>query len=194
MESLVQLDQQLTLWVNQANPPFLNPFWHVLSEAEVWYPMYALIMAFIVWRLGWKKGLAVVLSLIVLVVLTDQFSVLVKNSAMRLRPCHDPWMQAHGVRCPDGTDMGLYGFFSSHASNVFGFAACSWLGLQLNDRKRRYGIYGSIILLWASLVALSRTMLAAHYLGDILVGSLFGLTMGMGLAWLTARLLVKVKE
>lgn len=194
MESLVQLDQQLTLWVNQANPPFLNPFWHVLSEAEVWYPMYALIMAFIVWRLGWKKGLAVVLSLIALVVLTDQFSVLVKNSAMRLRPCHDPWMQAHGVRCPDGTDMGLYGFFSSHASNVFGFAACSWLGLQLNDRKRRYGIYGSIILLWASLVALSRTMLAAHYLGDILVGSLFGLTMGMGLAWLTARLLVKVKE
>lgn len=194
MESLVQLDQQLTLWVNQANPPFLNPFWHVLSEAEVWYPMYALIMAFIVWRLGWKKGLAVVLSLIVLVVLTDQFSVLVKNSAMRLRPCHDPWMQAYGVRCPDGTDMGLYGFFSSHASNVFGFAACSWLGLQLNDRKRRYGIYGSIILLWASLVALSRTMLAAHYLGDILVGSLFGLTMGMGLAWLTARLLVKVKE
>ncbi len=194
MESLVQLDQQFTLWVNQNNPPFLNPFWHLLSEAEIWYPMYAIIMTFIVWRLGWKKGLAVVLSLILLVVLTDQISVLVKNSVMRLRPCHDPWMQAGGVLCPDGTDMGLYGFFSSHASNVFGFAACSWLGLQLNDREHRYGMYGIAIIVWAFLVALSRTMLAAHYLGDILVGSLFGLTMGMGLAWLTARLLLKVKE
>lgn len=193
MERLVQIDQQFTLWVNQANPPFLNPFWHVLSEAEIWYPMYALIMGFIIWRLGWKKGLGVVLSLFLLVVLTDQISVLVKNSVMRLRPCHDPWMTAHGVLCPDGTDMGPYGFFSSHASNVFGFAACSWLGLQLNDRERRYGIFGSILMIWASLVALSRTMLAAHYLGDILVGSLFGLTMGIALAFLTRRILVRAK-
>jgi len=64
----------------------------------------------------------------------------------------------------------------------------------LNDREHRYGMYGIAIIVWAFLVALSRTMLAAHYLGDILVGSLFGLTMGMGLAWLTARLLLKVKE
>lgn len=193
MESLVQLDQQLSLWVNQLDPPCLHPFWHFLSETKVWFPLYGLVMGLIIWKLGWKKGLAVVASLLLLVLCTDQLSVLVKNSVMRLRPCHDPWMIAHGVLCPDGTDMGPYGFFSSHASNVFGFAVCSWLGLQWNDSKHRYGLYGGLILGWAALVSLSRTMLAAHYLGDILAGSLFGVAMGWGLAWLTRQIIVKAK-
>jgi membrane-associated phospholipid phosphatase len=48
-------------------------------------------------------------------------------------------------------------------------------------------------MLWAMLVSLSRTMLAAHYLGDILVGSLFGLTLGLTLAYAVHKLLVKAK-
>ena len=48
-------------------------------------------------------------------------------------------------------------------------------------------------MLWATLVSLSRVMLAAHYLGDILVGSLFGLVMGLALAYAVHKLLVKAK-
>ena len=46
-------------------------------------------------------------------------------------------------------------------------------------------------MLWAMLVSLSRTMLAAHYLGDILAGSLFGLTLGLVLAFAAHKLIVK---
>ncbi len=194
MERLVSLDQRLSLWVNQSGPSFLDPFWSFFSETVVWFPLYVLVVAFIFWRLGWKKGLVVLLTLILTVVVTDQLSVLVKNTAMRLRPCHDPWMTAQGVRCPDGNGMGLYGFFSSHASNVFGFAAGSWAALRLNVRpKGRYNLYGCLIMLWAALASLSRVMLAAHYLGDILTGTVFGLLVGLALAYAARFLIVKAK-
>ena len=191
MEGLVQLDQQITLWINQHNPSALNGVWHFMSGVKEWIPLYVLMIGVVIWRLGWKKGLAVILTIIVGVVLTDQIANLFKNGFMRLRPCRDPWMIAHGVLCPDGVLSGLYGFFSGHASNAFGFAAGTWAGLQLNDRSHRYGLYGCFIILWAALVSLSRVMLAAHYLGDILVGSIFGLCLGYALAWAVHKLLVK---
>ena len=193
MERLVQIDQQISLWLNQHNPEALNGFWHLLSGIREWIPLYVLVMVALIWRLGWKKGLAVILTLILGVVLTDQIANLFKDGFMRLRPCRDPWMLANGVVCPVGIHGGLYGFFSGHASNAFGFAAGSWAGFQLNDRKHNYGLYGGLIMLWAMLVSLSRTMLAAHYLGDILVGSLFGLTLGLTLAYAVHKVLVKAR-
>ena len=182
MESLVQIDQQISLWINHHNPAALDGFWSFISGTRVWFPLYGLMAGVIIWKLGWTKGLAVVGTLILGIVLTDQLANLVKDGVMRLRPCRDPWMIEHGVRCPDGVIGGLYGFFSGHAANSFGFAAGSWAGLQLNDQKHRYGIYGCCIMIWAAFISLSRVMLAAHYLGDILVGTLFGLAMGYGLA------------
>jgi len=191
MESLVQLDQQLTLWLNLHNPSALNGFWHVVSSVKIWYPLYGFMAGVILWKLGWKKGLAVIATLILGIVLTDQIANLVKDGVMRLRPCRDAWMTENGVLCPDGMIGGLYGFFSGHAANSFGFAAGSWAGLQLNDRKHRYGIYGCCIMIWAAVISLSRIMLAAHYLGDILVGCLFGLALGFGLAFLAHWIIVK---
>ncbi|MBR3387778.1 MAG: phosphatase PAP2 family protein, partial [Bacteroidales bacterium] len=72
-----------------------------------------------------------------------------------------------------------FGFFSGHASNTFGFAICSFLGFRLNDPACRYRAYGWGIFLWAILVSLSRIMMAAHFFGDVLVGILFGLSIGL---------------
>ena len=91
-----------------------------------------------------------------------------------------------GVQCFLRGSLALTGF-------AFGFAAGSWAGLQLNDPKRRYGIYGCCIMIWAALISLSRVMLAAHYLGDILVGSLFGLALGYALARLAHWAMVKAR-
>ena len=174
--SIVELDQSVTLWLNSLGTEALDPFWTFLSNAKVWYPMYGLIMGFIIYRLGWKKGLIVVASLFVAVIATDQLSGLVKESFQRLRPCFDPWMLEHGVRHPIKPGH-LYGFFYSHASNTFGFAIASLIGLK-NDKAHRYGVYAWFIMLWATLVSLSRVMLAAHFVGDILVGAIFGLFIG----------------
>ena len=193
MEGLVQLDQRLSLWLNQHNPEALNGFWHLMSGVREWIPLYVFMIGFLIWRLGWKKGLAVVLTLFLGVYLTDQVANLFKNGFMRLRPCRDPWMIENGILCPDGIIGGLYGFFSGHASNAFGFAAGTWAGLQLNDKEHNYSLYGCIIMIWATMMSLSRTMLAAHYIGDILVGAIFGLSLGFGLAYALHRLLVKAK-
>ena len=191
MESLVQLDQRLTLWINLHNPEALNGFWHLMSGIREWLPLYILMSLFAIWRMGWKKGLAVILTVVLGLIITDQVANLFKNGFMRLRPCRDPWMIANGVRCPDGIIGGLYGFFSGHASNAFGFATGSWAGLQLNDRKQNYSVYGCVILIWAALMSISRTMLAAHYLGDILVGCIFGVILGLTLAFTVHKLIVK---
>ena len=193
MEGLVQIDQQLTLWINGLDIPALFPVWRVFSKVALWFPIYALVMGFLIWRLGWKKGLVVVLSLILCVVLTDQLANLVKNSVCRPRPCHTPWMLEHGLVLPDGIAGGPYGFFSGHAANCFGFAMASWLGFRKNDQPHAYKAYGWVVFMWAGLVAVSRIMMGAHYLGDVLVGAAFGLLVGLGMAYAAHGILVKAK-
>ncbi len=191
MIDIVQIDQAATLWINKLDTPALYPLWMGLSDARIWFPAYALIMGFIIWKLGWKKGLLVSLSLILCVVLTDQLSGLVKDSVARLRPCFNTWMVENGVLIPYGQAGGLYGFFSSHAANVFGFAAASSLGLRLNGKAVPQYAWG--IFIWASLVSLSRIMMAAHFLGDVLVGVVFGLSIGVILAYLVRLIVVKAR-
>ena len=191
MIDIVQIDQAATLWINKLDTPTLYPLWMGLSDARIWFPAYALIMGFIIWKLGWKKGLLVSLSLILCVVLTDQLSGLVKDSVARLRPCFNTWMVENGVLIPYGQAGGLYGFFSSHAANVFGFAAASSLGLKLNGKAVPQYAWG--IFIWASLVSLSRIMMAAHFLGDVLVGVVFGMSIGVILAYLVRLIVVKAR-
>ncbi len=193
MESLIQLDQQLTLWINQHNLEALNGFWHFVSQVRVWFPFYGLIAGLIIWKLGWKKGLCVVAFAILGVVLTDQLANAFKEGFMRLRPCRDPWMTAHGVLCPDGIIGGMHSFYSGHASNTFGFAALTWAGLQLNDKQHSYRWLGWCLFLWAAIVSISRIMLAAHFLGDILVGALIGTAIGLALAYCSYWVITKAR-
>ena len=188
MIDIVQIDQAATLWINRLDIPALYQFWTVLSDNKIWFPAYAIVMGFIIWKLGWKKGILVTLSLILCVVLTDQLSGVVKDSVARLRPCYNTWMIENGVIMPNGQTGHLYGFFSSHAANVFGFAAATTLGLSLNGKPVK--AYAIGVYIWATLVSLSRIMMAAHFLGDVLVGTLFGLIMGTIVAYLT-HLLIK---
>ena len=129
-------------------------------------------------RLGWKKGLVVILSCILCVTLADQISYHIKEGIDRLRPYYTTDLLERGLHWPQNRSS-FFGFFSGHASNSFGFAICSFLGFRLNDRSRSYTVYGWCIFAWAALVSLSRVMMAAHFFGDIFVGTLFGLAVGL---------------
>ena len=186
---IIQLDQAVTLWINNLGSCLPNSLWYILSDAKVWFPAYGLVMAFMIWKLGWKKGLIVVASIIACIILTDQLSNLVKSGFQRLRPCYNPAMLEGGVAMPYGQTAYLYGFFSSHAANVFGFASVTSLGLRLNGEQSKAFSWG--VYIWASLVSLSRIMMAAHFLGDVLTGVAFGLVIGVAVAF-AAHLLIKV--
>ena len=68
---------------------------------------------------------------------------------------------------------GQYGFVSSHAANHFAVAAFMIRVL----REVRWA--AAALIVWALLVSYSRIYLGVHYPGDVLVGGLYGLTIGL---------------
>ena len=193
LDQLIQWDQHATLWLNNLGDTTWDPFWLMLSDVKFWYPAYVILAVFLFKELGWKKGLAVLLSCILMVVCVDHSCNAVKDSVERLRPCYNSWMIAHGIRLPYGITGHLFGFFSGHAANTFGLASASYLGFRLNNPGHKYRIYGICVFIWAALVAGSRIIMGAHFLGDIVVGACFGTAVGSLIACLTHYLIVKAK-
>lgn len=191
LKEIIELDQQATLWINGLNSSLTDPLWTFLSDAKVWFPAYIIVMVLMVVRMGWKKGLVCVLSILLMVLLVDQLSGLVKEGVMRLRPCYNTWMLENGLEWPYGRP-GFFGFFSSHAANTTGFAVTSLMGFQ-NDPGHNYKAYGWAVFIWAGLVCLSRIMMAAHFLGDVLVGIAFGLLMGWLMGLLARFIIAKTR-
>ena len=178
-----QLDQQITLTINSWNSAFTDPIWAFLSMKLVWVPLYAAILALIIWKLGWKKGGILILSTVLTIVFCDQFANLIKHSVARIRPLHDDFMVSNGLNILELG--GGYSFFSAHAANSFGLAACTWFGLKncLKDSPDPVNAkivkwYGWLMFTWASLVAISRIFVGKHYLGDVIVGTIVGLAFG----------------
>ncbi|HQW24122.1 MAG TPA: phosphatase PAP2 family protein, partial [Bacteroidia bacterium] len=103
---------------------------------------------------------------------------LVKQWVMRYRPTHNIILgpQLHLVNDYKG---GMYGFISSHASNVF--AITTFLTFILKEVRLKW-LW--LLWIWAGLVAFSRVYLGVHYLSDILGGALAGVFFG----WLISSL------
>ena len=88
LEQIVQLDERITLWINGLPSVNSDPFWWALSDTKFWIPFYIVVLAFLIWKLGWKKGLIVALTVVLAVTCLDQFSNLIKNGVGRVRPCY----------------------------------------------------------------------------------------------------------
>ena len=52
---LHNIDQLLTLEINSWNSFITDPVWQFFSDKLVWAPMYAAIIALLIWKLGWKR-------------------------------------------------------------------------------------------------------------------------------------------
>lgn len=180
-QNVHELDQQITLAINSWNSSITDIIWMFFSNKYVWIPMYAAIVAFIIYRLGWKKGLIIVCGALLTFGFCDQFSNLIKDSVARIRPLHDEFMIASGIHVLE--QGGGFSFFSAHAANAFGLASATYFGL-LQDKRHKYTVYGTLMFVWAALVAISRVFVGRHYLGDILAGTLIGLVAGYAFAQL----------
>ena len=176
IESLHRVDQELTLSVNSWSAPWSDGFWTMMSDIKFWIPAYVLCALFLFQRLGWKKALVVLASAALAFALCDQVANIVKHSVSRLRPCYSFPMLDGGLNVLEKRG-GFYGFFSAHAANAFAFAVCIILGFT-NDKSHTYNAFNACALLWATLVSVSRVFVGKHYLGDILVGALVGITIG----------------
>ncbi len=191
-ERLHETDQQVTLFLNSLHTGFTDPVMVFFSKIPVWIPMYVLVAVFLFIRLDWRKAVIAVLSIALTFLLCDQIANLFKDGIARLRPCHDDFMVNGGLRILEGTG-GLYGFFSGHASNSFGFAVSSSMAFR-NDRRLRYRGYDAWIFFWAAMVSISRIFVGKHYLGDVLTGIVFGTVIGLACGYAARWLMGKLPE
>ena len=186
---LIQLDQTLTLGLNSLHTPLSDQFWMLFTEKYVWFPAYAVLFGFILYRMGWKRGLVLILTLVLAIVFVDQTSYHIKESIQRLRPCYSEQMLRGGLHWPYNR-YSFFGFFSGHAANSFALVACALTGLK-EDTAHRYAGFAWAGYSWAALVAISRVMMGMHYVGDITVGALYGLLAGYAFGYLARWIFVK---
>lgn len=180
-QNVHHLDQEITLAINSWHSSITDPIWQFFSDKIVWIPMYAAIVALLIWRLGWKKGLIAIAGVLLTFGFCDQFSNVIKYAVCRIRPVNDEFMIAQGLHILESG--GGYSFFSAHAANSFGLAASTYVGIRMDKRLKWRG-YAAWMFFWAGMVAISRVFVGKHYLGDVIVGTLVGLAAGFAFGYL----------
>lgn len=171
LEFLNNIDTNLFIFLNGINSSSWDKIMWWISGSKSWIPMYAVIIAYIIYKQRWKSFITFIFIALV-VTLADQISVhAFKDVFQRLRPCHNPVLQdiVHIVKNKCG---GQYGFVSSHAANTF--AVAFFLSKLVENRY-----FSWFIFIWASIVSYSRIYLGVHYPFDVLGGAALGVIIGI---------------
>ncbi len=168
IEEILHIDQALFLWLNAHHHTAIDVAMQWITERNTWIPFYLMLIVYLVYQLGWNKGLSLVLLLFLAVGLSDFLaSGVFKPYFQRLRPCNDVLIK-DSVHLVKGCG-GKYGFVSSHAANVFAL----FMGLNIALKWNRFFKYS--VLSWAIIVAYSRIYVGVHYPLDIIFGAILGI-------------------
>ena len=184
MEQLVELDQELFLFLNNLGTPAWDNFWNILTHKWTSIPLYIILIYLLYRSLGTKGAIITVLLVAGMITITDQLANVFKDGFERLRPCRQEGVMEYArfvaIRC------GKYGYFSAHAASSA--ALTVYLGLIL---KPFYKFILPILIFWALMVAYSRIYVGVHYPGDVLTGMILGSGIGFVFYIVQQRLMKK---
>ena len=172
IEKILDLDSYLFLFLNNLGSQYYDNFWIFLSRTEANVMVYLVILITYLYSINNKKRTKILFRLIItiaiLITISDQTSNLFKDSFQRLRPCYNELI-SDSLRLVKDSCGGRYGFFSAHASNSFSLAI--FFGLLLRSSNKLLIL---LFAIYAFLISYSRIYLGVHYPIDILVGAIFG--------------------
>lgn len=167
LETLLELDRDVFVWLNALGSERWDGFWLFITKQFNWAPIFAIILFLAFKRLGWKHAVLLIVLIAALVAFTDQTTNLIKNTFQRLRPGSDPLLSDF-IRAVQKRNS--FSFISGHASSSMASA------FFLFHVLRPYLKYMGFIFIWPLIFAYSRIYLGLHYPGDILVGYCWGIT------------------
>ena len=176
LDTLISLDRELLVFLNNCNSAFFDDFFYIYSGKFAWFLTAAAII-YVIIRTQKKDCWVVLLGVVLLILLSDQTSSgLIKPLVERLRPTREPTLEGmlnivHNYR------GGGFSFPSGHATNAFAFAV--FTSLLFKSR-----IYSATIFVWAIFTAYSRIYLGVHYPLDVLCGSILGIGCGFAVYYL----------
>ena len=177
MDFLLDLDQSLFIFLNSLGSVNFDSFWLFISESSVIEAIYLALVIEFLWFFkikDLKSILIFLLSLILMIVFTDQSSNFFKEFFERLRPCHNPEL-IEIIRIVKNGCGGLYGFFSAHAANTFAFATFIYF---LTPNEQKYKRTSFFLFIWAAIISYSRIYIGVHFPLDIFVGAVYGFLSG----------------
>lgn len=167
-ETLVNIDWSLFKAINGLHSGFFDTIMWWSTEKVTWVPFYIFLAVFLYKKYG-RLGLVMIGFSALLILISDQSSVVLKDLFQRERPCHNDALafDVHLVRERCG---GLYGFVSSHAANTMALAFYIML-----LTKGRYTWLNRVLIIYVMFVSYSRIYMGNHYPADIIGGWFVGL-------------------
>jgi undecaprenyl-diphosphatase len=168
IETFVNFDHSLFLALNGMHNEFMDAVMQWIADRFIWIPLYVLLAVYLYRKFG-KQAFVMIFFGGILVLISDQSSVLIKNIIERPRPCHNESLSffVHTVNNKCG---GQFGFVSSHAANTMGLL-CYMLLLTRNSSP--WLTKGLVI--WVVLLGYCRVYLGVHFPADIAGGWIVGI-------------------
>lgn len=179
LKSLDAIDRDLLLWVHNNHNSIFDRLMPFITDADNWIIPIFLLIIFLGFK-GGKKGKIALALLIISLSLSDSICAqILKPFFERIRPSHSA-MEGLNLLVSKG---GKWSMPSNHASNIFSLAV---ILSYFYDRIK------IPLFVLASLIGISRVYVGVHYPGDVIIGGLFGYSIGWSV--ITLWVIIKMRE
>ena len=187
LHQLINIDHQWFIAINSLHNSFFDEVMYWISYKYTWIPLYIIFIYSIIKKFK-SQSWIIILFVILTIILTDQLSVLIKDTFCRLRPSHNPLFE-NLIHLNHGNKGGLYGFVSSHAANTAGLSTFLIFFPILRSKNSVF-----LLISWSLLVSYSHIYNGLHYPTDVIGGIILGFFIGLCTTYATKIVILKNKK